>query len=176
MKHNNPDSHLTYDELLIAMTDVSDLGQEQQGHLQACLHCQRQSEALAHRFNRLGNIAKKMAPKPSQPFRVPTRHATIWRWQFRPGVALGVLGVLIFAFTLWWPKPSDYSEQPAPMASYNMEEEAQLMAEVDALVKDALPIVYQKVAVVSEPILSKDLIDWIVPSIDEEDENIDPRA
>ncbi len=176
MKHNNPDSHLTYDELLIAMTDVSDLGQEQQGHLQACLHCQRQSEALAHRFNRLGNIAKKMAPKPSQPFRVPTRHATIWRWQFRPGVALGVLGVLIFAFTLWWPKPSDYSEQPAPMASYNMEEEAQLMAEVDALVKDALPVVYQKVAVGSEPILSKDLIDWIVPSIDEEDENIDPRA
>jgi hypothetical protein len=50
------------------------------------------------------------------------------------------------------------------------------MAEVDALVRDALPVAYQQVAVVSEPILSEDLIDWIVPSIDEEDDPIEPRA
>ncbi len=176
MKHHNPDKHLTYDELMVAMTDVSDLDRPQQVHLNACLHCQRQLEEMAHRFTRLGKMAEQMAPAPSQPFRVPARHATIWRWQFKPGVALGVLGVLIFAFTFWWPTPSDHSDQSVPMVAYNMEEEAQLMAEVDALVKDALPVVYQKVAVVSEPILSKDLIDWIVPSIDEEDENIDPRA
>ena len=176
MKHHNPESHLTYDELLVAMTDASDLGPAQQAHLKACLRCQRQSEEMAQRFGRLGKIARQMAPTPSQPFRVPTRRAAIWRWQFRPGVALGVLGLLIFVFTIWWPKPSDYPDQSVPMASYNVEEEARLMAEVDALVKDALPVVYQRVAVVSEPILSKDLIDWIVPSIDEEDDNIDPRA
>ena len=70
----------------------------------------------------------------------------------------------------------DLWREPFGVLLRSLEEEAQLMAEVDALVKDALPAPYQRVAVSSEPILSKDLIDWIVPSIDEEDENIDPRA
>ena len=98
------------------------------------------------------------------------------RWHFKPGVAVGVLGVLIFVFTVWWPNPSEHADVPVPLAEYSAKEDAQLMAEVDALVHDALPVVYQQVAVVSEPILSKDLIDWIVPSIDEDDDNVEPRA
>ena len=109
MKHNNPDTHLTYDELLVAMTDASDLGTQQQAHLATCRHCRRQSEDTAFRYSRLGKMAKQMAPAPSRSFRIPSRQAAIWRWQFKPGVALGVLGVLIFAFTIWWPKPPDDS-------------------------------------------------------------------
>ena len=176
MKHRDPDLHLMYDELLRAMTDASDLDPEQQAHFESCHHCRRQAEELSRRYRRLGQMAKQMAPEPSHAFRVPDRHAAIGRWHFKPGVALGVLGVLIFVFTLWWPQPSNHSDVRAPMASWNVEEDARLMAEVDALVNDALPVAYQQVAVVSEPILSKDLIDWIVPSIDEDDESIDPRA
>jgi hypothetical protein len=175
MKHHNPDSHLTYDELLRSITDASDLDPMQQAHLKSCRHCQRQTEDMIQRYRRLGQMARQMAPKPRQVFRAPDRRASSGRWYFKPGVALGALGVLIFVFTLWWPDPTDH---PLPTtAAWDIEEEARFMAEVDALVNDALPVAYQQVAAVSEPILSKDLIDWIVPSIDDEDdENMDPRA
>jgi hypothetical protein len=62
------------------------------------------------------------------------------------------------------------------MANWSFEEETRLLAEVDALVDDALPKAYQHVAVAAEPIFSKDLIDWIVPSIDVDDAMADPRA
>ena len=71
MKHHNPDTHLTYDELLQAMTDVSDLDPARQAHLDDCHHCRRQTEDLTYRYRRLGQMAKQMAPKPRQAFRVP---------------------------------------------------------------------------------------------------------
>jgi hypothetical protein len=91
-------------------------------------------------------------------------------------MALAVLGVMAFAFTVWWPQPAGRIETPVPIVSQNMEEDDRLMAEIDALVDDALPRSYQHVAVASEPIFSKDLIDWIVPSIEEDDGNMEPRA
>jgi hypothetical protein len=176
MMDQRPNSHLAYDDLLRTLADVSDLSPEQQAHFESCHRCQHQAQGIQHRYQKLGQMARSMAPEPSRSFRVPEHHMPKSRWHFKPGVAAGVLGVLIFVFTVWWPNTSDHTEAPDPLAQYSIEEEAQLMAEVDALVHDALPVAYQQVAVVSEPILSKDLIDWIVPSIDEDDESIEPRA
>jgi hypothetical protein len=168
MKNYDPNLHLTYDELLRTMTDVSDLDPDRQAHFEACHRCRRQAEDLACRYHRLGQMARTMAPEPSRAFRVPTRHTPTRWWNFKPGMALGVLGVLIFVFTVWWPRPSDYVEVPVHMVAESFEDDEQLMARIDALVDDALPKAYQRVAVASEPVLSKDLIDWIVPSIDED--------
>lgn len=176
MIKQNPDSHLTYDELLQTLADASDLIPEQQAHLESCHRCRRQAEDLQHRYHRLGKMARNMAPEPSRPFRVRAHQMPKSRWYLQPGVAVGILGVLVFVFTVWWPHPTDHSHVPVPAAAYNAEEEAQLMAEVDALLNDALPKAFQLVAVAPEPILSEDLIDWIVPSIDEDDETVEPRA
>ncbi len=176
MMELSPEQHLTYDDLLRTLVDESDLSTEQQRHLASCPGCQRQAEDLQYRYRRLGKMAHDMSPAPSRPFRIPAGGSSESRWYFKPGVAVGVLGVLIFVFTVWWPQPGEHTDGPSPMAEWSMEEETRWLAEVDALVDDALPKAFQQVAVVSEPILSKDLIDWIVPSIDEEDDDIDPRA
>ncbi|MGD8836286.1 MAG: hypothetical protein PVJ84_02940 [Desulfobacteraceae bacterium] len=176
MMDPSPGQHLAYDDLLRTLVDGSDLSAEQQSHLKSCPGCQRQAQDLQSRYRRLGQMARDMAPGPSRPFRVPVHDTPTPRWYFKPGVAAGILGVLIFVFTVWWPRPPEYSGAPAPVASWSVEQEMRWMAEVDALVEDALPKAYQQVAVVSEPILSQDLIDWIVPSIDEDDDHVDPTA
>jgi hypothetical protein len=176
MMASGPEQHLSYDDLLRTLVDESDLSSDQRRHLQSCPQCQRQAQALQYRYRRLGRMAREMAPEPSRSFTVPAHGAPRTRWYFKPGVAAGIVGVLVFVFTLWWPRPSDHSDLPAPMATWSLEEENRWMAEVDALVHDALPKAYQHVAVVSEPIFSKDLIDWIVPSIDEDDDMVDPRV
>ena len=57
----------------------------------------------------------------------------------------------------------------------NGETDDALMAEIDALVANALPAAYREMASASDSQSIEDLIEWIVPSIDEE-EDLDPRA
>jgi hypothetical protein len=177
MTQYNPDSHLTYDELLRAMTDPSDLDTTRQAHLGSCGRCQRQTEDLTYRYHRLGKMARQMAPKPRQAFRVPARPTFIGRWHFKPGMALGVLGVLIFAFTLWGPRMTGNNHTPAPMTARNLAQDDHLMQEVDALVEDALPEDYQQVAAITGHQPGEDLddfIDWMVPDPEQDDDSQQP--
>lgn len=174
---NRPVSeHLDYDQMLQAVVDKSDLGHEAREHLASCTACQHQVMRLVQRYDRLGAMAKKMAPGPVQPFRVPERPAATVRWQFKPALALGMLGTLILALTLWWPKQYNATDTPAPMVAQTSEvDDDALMEEIDALVADALPAAYREVASVADAQSIEDLIEWIVPSIEEE-EDLEPRA
>jgi hypothetical protein len=173
MTHFNPDSHLTYDELLRAMTDPSDLDTARRAHLTSCQRCRRQTEDMTYRYRRLGQMAKQMAPEPRQAFRVPAHNAAIGRWRFRPGVALGVLGVMIFIFTLSLPRFTGNSHPPAPVVALNFEDDDRLLEEIDTLVEDALPEAYQQLAAVSDNRSVEDLdefVDWMVPAPEEDDD------
>lgn len=168
--------HLSYDDLLKTLVAASDLDADQTAHLASCPHCRRQAEDLQQRYRRLGGMARELAPQSSRPFRVPTAERPKRLWRFKTATALAMMGAVIFIFTVWTPQIHDGPDAPPSTVALTNEEDARLMHEIDALVDDALPPALQYVAVTSEPILSKDLIDWIVPSIDEEDEITDPRA
>jgi len=183
MTHYNPDTHLTYDELLRAMTDPSDLDTTRQAHLTSCGRCQRQAEDLTHRYHRLGKMAQQMAPKPRKAFRVPARSAAFGRWRFRPGMALGVLGVLIFVFTLWGPRLPRNSQPTAPMVAQNSGNDDHLLQEVDGLVEDALPDEYRQLAALSDNRSETDggsvedldeFMDWMVPDPEQDDDSDKP--
>ena len=170
MTHYNPDSHYTDDELLRAVIDPSDLDPTRQAHLKSCLHCQRQTKDLTDRYSRLGQTAREMAPEPRKSFRLPVHDAPVARWRFKPVMALGVLGILIFVVTLWVPR---FSQTPTPMVAQNFESDDQLMAEIDALVENALPEKYQQLAALSDDRSVEDLdefMNWMVPSPEETDD------
>ncbi len=171
-----PEQHLTYDDLLRTLVDKSDLGAGLLAHFDSCPQCQHQAQRLEQRYEHMGHMARKLAPSPMQAFRLPEENAPITRrWQFKPALAMGLVGALILVFTVWWPtrfKPTE----PKYMTAQNMEEERRLMQEIDALVEDALPKAYQQMASISEPNFSQDLIDLIVPSIEEDDKQFQPRA
>ena len=173
MKHLNPDLHLTCDELLLAVIDPSDLDPTQQAHFKYCRHCRRLTDDLTHRYTRLGQMAKQMAPEPRQAFRVPAHNAPVGRWQFKPGIALGVLGVLIFVFTSWGPEFTRIHRTPTAIVVQHFENDDHLMEEIETLVEDALPVKYQQMAALSDDRsvgYLDELIDWVVPSPESADD------
>lgn len=179
MKHHDPDSHFSDDELLRAMIDPSDLDPTRQAHYQSCPHCRQQTENLAHRFSRLGQMARQMAPKPRQTFRIPAHSGPVGRWHFKPGMALGVLGALILAVTLWWSGFTPISQTPPPLVVQNFENDDRMMEEIDMLVENALPVKYQQLAALSDDRSVEDLdafIDWMVPSPEEADDLEQPAT
>jgi hypothetical protein len=170
--------HLTYDELLRAVVDTTDLERQRRTHLDQCPQCLSAVQRLEKRYTRMGRMARRMAPEPSRSFRVPhgTRPASFRHG--KPALAMGLAGALVLFVTLWWspgfrsgPAPP---MQPSPMAAATPEQDRELMQEVDALVANALPPALQELAAVTESNPSEDLIEWVLPSI-EEDETPDPQ-
>jgi anti-sigma factor RsiW len=175
--NQQPFAHLNYDQLLQALVDSADLGGEARTHLEACPGCQRQVTRLVQRYGRLGQMAQKMAPEPAHAFRLPHQQAAGTRWRFKPAMALGMVAAMIVLFTVWWPRYFGPTDGPVQVAVRNSETDDALMASIDALVDDALPTAYQEVASASESQSVEELdelIDWLVPSIDEDD--LEPRA
>jgi hypothetical protein len=174
MKYQRSD-HLIYDELLQAVVDPQDLAEDRRQHLDRCPQCKHASQRLEQRYTRIGNMARNMTPEPSQTFRVPSKTRPSSRWQSRPALAMGLAGALILFITLWWSPRFNPSQQTPQMLAEDPEQELALMQQVDALVANALPSALQQLASVTEPNTSEDLIDWVLPSIDEE-EAMEPRA
>jgi hypothetical protein len=160
--------HLTDDELLKKLVDGEALSHDRRSHLQVCSHCQRQADDLALRFDRLGLMARKMAPEPARVFRLPEAGAGLWRWPVRTALAMGGVVVLVVAVIFLKPDRLTPVPEPPPMTNAAIRADEQLMARVDELVTDALPKSYQKLVAVSDPILTEELIDWIVPPIEED--------
>ncbi len=172
MKHRDPDKHLTDAEVLRAVVDPSVLDPARQAHLDACRHCRRQAEDLAADYRRLGRMARQMAPEPRRTIRMPEDNAPFGRRYVRPALALGVLGGLVFAVTLWGPF-TRMSQTPMPMVAETFENDDQLMEAIDILVEDALPEKYRQLAALPGDRSIEDLdefIDWMVPSPEDTDD------
>lgn len=176
MKHHDPKIHLSDDDLLRAMIDPWDLDPGPQAHLESCRRCRRRTEELTRRFHHLGLMARQMAPKPRKSFRVPAQDAPYGRWHLKPAMALGVLGILVFAVTLWGPFTRIY-RTPAPMVGPNVGHDDRLLEAIDTLVEDALPGKYRQLAALSDHRSVEDLdafIDWVAPSPEETDAQEQP--
>lgn len=175
MKHQRTD-HLDYDELLKAVVDSQDLAQDRRRHFEYCPQCKHATRRLEQRYTRLGCLSRRMTPEPAQAFRVPQKTRPVSRWQSRPALAMGLAGALILFVTLWWSPRFNPSPQTPQMVAESTEQELELMQQVDALVADALPSTLQQLASVTESNTSEeDLIEWVLPFIDEE-QDLDPRA
>ncbi len=170
-------AHLTYDQLLQALVDEADLGDAVRDHLAACPACRRQVMRLTQRYDRMGQMAKQLAPTPAHAFRVPAQQVAAKHRLLKPALAMGMVAALIMVFTIWWPQHIDISNGPEMRATLDRNTDDQLMAEIDDLVDDALPKAYQELASLSDSQTSEDLeelIDWIAPPIEEDE--LEPRV
>lgn len=167
MMTQSPRKHLNHDELLKALVSRADLADDRQKHFNDCPECRHALEQLQGRFEYVGRMAKHMAPSPAKSFRLSEQTPAPTRWRVRPLWATGLVAVLILALGIWWPLHLEDNGLP-PIAVQDLEAERQLMIEIDALVIDALPAAYQMLASSSEPDNGGDLINWVVPSIQEE--------
>jgi len=174
MKTPGREKHLTYDELLRAVVDMDDLASGRRAHLAQCPSCDQALTKINNRLTHLGDMARQAAPGASRPFRVPQRSSP-FRFVLKPAWAMGMAAVLLLALFFSrsaWLNPSGGPDR----TTYNAAADRQLMQEVDALVEDALPGDLQHLALLSEPQIvdveddpDEDLLDWIVPPIEEDE-------
>jgi anti-sigma factor RsiW len=176
MKMNHNNQHLNFDELIQNLVDPTDLASERQAHMLDCPRCRHEAESLRQRYQRLGRMARKLAPTPTHSFRLPDAIGTRRHRSFKPVLAMGMVAALILVFTVFWPRVFDTHQSHQQTAMVGAEKDSQLMAQVDALVDDALPKPYQRLLAASEPELTEDVIDWIVPPIDGDSSDHKPQA
>jgi hypothetical protein len=158
--------HLSHDALLIALVDRDDLDTRQAAHLKECPACQKELDRLALRYNRMGKLAAGLAPEPTKKIRLPQRVSSASPYRLRPLMALGAAAAMVLLITTFW--PWTVAEIPAPSSPVMVIPDRQLMQEIHALVDNALPPAIKRLAAVATPQFDEDLINWIVPSIEEE--------
>jgi hypothetical protein len=160
---NGSDStlHLQHEDFLKALVDQADLTENQQGHLIQCPTCQNALERIRRRFDAMGKRAARLTPSSSRGFRVPESVSNGARRGFRPIWAVGLTAAALLLFSLYGRQISFVPED------VDLAADRQLMLDVDALVANALPAPYRRVTSVLEPQIDEDLINWIVPSIEE---------
>ncbi len=166
--------HLIHDELLVAVVDAADLAAEKRAHLAACPVCTNARARLEERFVRLGRMAHKMAPAPARPFRLPTETSAASGFRFKPLWVMGLAAAMLLAMLMGRSLGPDFWRGPVPVPTAAMlEEDRRLTEAVDALVEDALPPAFQHLASLDEediqvsPDIDDDLLDWVVPPIEE---------
>jgi hypothetical protein len=172
MLKQRPDDHLSADQLLQALADLPDLGADRKNHLGQCPACRKELERLKQGLGRLGQTARQMAPGTARPFRLPSKAAPAAWWRFNPMWATVAAGILLVAFTVWWPRSLTPPAQVPTVAVRNPDAAASLFDQVDALVDDALPPTLQALAAASDLDDADDELDWLVPLVGD-DQNDD---
>ncbi len=174
MNISDAKQHMSSDEIAIAMVDREALTADRRAHLRDCSICSKQLAQFEDRLLGIGKAARKMAPAPSRPFRLPQTR-TRSHWQRKPVMAMGIAAVVLLAVVVWQPAPISPPGIPS-VASFDAAEDQRLMEDIDAIVENALPEVYQELASFDMPDLTDDDIgddpsDWIVPSLQEDEDD-----
>lgn len=172
MEQRLEEKHLDYDELLKAAAGTDDQAEERREHLASCSSCQQALARVTQRFDRLGRMARKAAPAPRRVIRLPRARTAAGRRRMKPILALGTAALLLLVFGSWWVQQGLGPQTLPKVAAQKLEEDRRLMQQIDALVDNALPPAFQDLASFSGPIFDEDLINRIVPSIEEDDNSL----
>lgn len=178
MSNNTSTHHLNQDELIRAVVDSGDLPNQRQDHLTVCHGCDQKLKRLTQQLDGLSQTARRMAPAPQRPFRLPATQQPSKHRLLLPawavGMATAAILVAVVVLKSQWPW-SHTLQGPA----FNASADRQLMVEVNALVDDALPETFQQLATLSTPIITDtsdtedDFLDWIAPGIGDDDDDDD---
>ncbi|MCP4744876.1 MAG: hypothetical protein GY874_01870 [Desulfobacteraceae bacterium] len=171
MIEQRPDNHLSYDELLKVLAQTGGETNQSRDHLQSCISCQQALKRVEQRFKHMGNMARQLSPKPSSPFRLSGKKDAYTRWHRKSIWVTGLAAAAIMLMTAWFTQQAEQNSALPEMAMHAIEQDRQLMEQVNALVDNALPAKYQNLTYFPGIKIDEDLINWIVPSIDEEKDN-----
>jgi len=142
-----------------------------QNHLNQCPACRQELDKVERRLNRLGEMARRFTPEPGRPVRLPEAEPTRpLRGWLTPALAAGITAVLVVAVSIWWiAPPGRETDAPRIVTAEELQADQTLMVEVDQLVENAMPEPYRELASIADLQYEwdEDLIDWIVPSIDD---------
>ncbi len=168
--------HLSEDEFIQAVVERDSLPDGLNAHLAGCPSCAERLRRFESRLAGMGRMARSSAPSPARPFRLPQTDRQEPLWQRRSILAMGISAMVLLAVVVW--RPAWWTtHRSTPAVAFDAAADRRLMEDIDAIVENALPEAYQQVASFNTPDFSdsssdgQDVFDWIVPSLDEEDDD-----
>jgi hypothetical protein len=178
---NQAHGHLDSNQLLKAVVSEADLPRPLRDHLDQCPACRQEVDRLAARFNAIGKMARDTSPDALGRVRLPEDRRRFFlgrRIGLRPALGMAVAMVLLMMLVLYQPfgeRPSLLPRIPAVKQTaeptLTPEAEAQLFAEIQALLRNPLPEDYQQISGGVEGGgfgVWDDPTDLIVPDLDED--------
>jgi hypothetical protein len=170
-ENDNINRHLTQDEILMALVDETDLGPDLQTHLSTCLQCSGEKKKLEQRLHQLSHMAEQMAPVPIRSIRLPETGDRSYfqrRWWWKP--VLGTAAAMVLVIILVWPQARFYIQTKIQkdVTTQETQIDNELIAQVDVLVKDPLPMKYQDILEADkadETEFDQDFMQYIIPPI-----------
>jgi hypothetical protein len=173
--------HLDSDQLLKAVVSEGDLPRPLRAHLKQCLVCRQEVDRLAARFGAIGKMARDISPDALGRVRLPERRRRFFlgrRIGLRPALGMAVAMVLLMMMALYQPfghrsspLPGIPAEKQTAELDLTLAAEAQLFAEIQALLRNPLPDDYQQLSGEDGGLgVLDDPTDFIVPDLDEDQE------
>jgi len=166
MKNENH-NHLSDELILRAIIDEADLNPAEQFHLSTCSICRKRKTVMEAPLIQLGQLAAQHAPDPkgypSILHNRPSRRVYGWNFGWRPALASAVSILLIVAWAWGYGAAWFRGTERVDTARLEKIDDATLMAEVDALIDEALPETYRYITADDEPRLTDEFIRFVAP-------------
>jgi hypothetical protein len=160
------DSHLTDEQLIVALVDVDDLAEQRRNHLDRCRRCQDALADARRPFSRVGALAKRLTPEPIRPVRIATPVSRPWGLVSRRAALAGALCALTAVIFFWaGPLNQEAIHLVGDPNSRIADPDAVFMTEVAHLVDDPLPDRYRSLIGTAPTDSYDDFMEFIVPGV-----------
>jgi hypothetical protein len=170
---NVRDNHVSEKQLIRAVIDPADPPVELREHLNCCPLCRIEQERLEAGLAWLGHLAQEYAPAPpriSLSAPEPVRPRRAFSWSFAAAMAVVLLIVLA-----WWAVPFIKSPSSRLEAlTLQMNQDAELLAEIEYLEDNPLPVAFADISGESSSDLNEDFLEFVAPFEDNEQPLIPP--
>jgi hypothetical protein len=160
-------NHLGEDLIIRVLIDETEVPEAARRHLAECPVCRGEKEKLEQDLLQFGRIAKQYSPVPKRRISLPERRrrnsiSWFWNWQAASGVA--AIATIVLVVVSWNVLFRVQPELNPDVINQELLAAEELMTEVDLLVNNALPAVYQDISGESYMEVDEEFIDYIVPA------------
>jgi hypothetical protein len=164
-------NHLEEGQLIQAAVDEDELPLSAREHLRACLRCRADKERLSADLAKLGRVANDFSPSPRRRISLPDEKPRLcpgWLRGFRAcagaAAAAGMVAALIWWSGLFMTTP----QVGVDLFAEELWEDEEVMAEISALVENALPPEYLDLSGEFKPGFDETFMEFVIPSTEPE--------
>ena len=165
--NRDKNSHLGEELILRFLIDENDVPEAARRHLATCPLCRGEKEKLEQDLLRFGRIAKQHSPVPKRRISLPEksrRDSVSWFWNWQAASGMAAVAAIILVVISWNALFRAQPEFPIIATTQELIEAEEFMTEVDVLVNNVLPAVYQDISGETYSEFDEEFIDYIMPA------------
>ena len=160
--------HLTEEQITWAIIDENELPQMAKDHLVRCQMCSRKVESLTSSLGKIGKLAAESVPvPPPRPVferKKSKQRSIVFSWGHL-GLSAALAGLLVVVVFGGFQINQYRLHKRIAAVTREMEMDMSLMAEVDDLIENPLPQIYEEISGEDISGVGADFMDFLIPDV-----------